>query len=306
MTDSSRERLDDLLVSFRRDLRASDKAPRTIKLYAETVDRFAARLAGRDREPILAEFTKAAISAHLGEMLDADPPLSASTVAMHYRGLKRFSRWAVAEDYLSADPMVGLEKPKPKEKPVPVLTDADLERLVQATSGTRFEDRRDLAMIRLLLDCGLRISELASLRVADVDLKVFDAVRVTGKGGKTRAVPFGAKTGKALERYLRERRAHKSADTTDALWLGQRGPMGAWGVDERLKVRAAQAGVENLHAHRFRHTFAADFLANGGQERDLMRLAGWSSDAMLQVYGRATADQRAQDAHRRMRRGDRV
>lgn len=303
MPASDRERLDDLLVSFRRDLRAADRSPRTLKLYGETVDRFAKWLTDRGREPVLAEFTKAAIGAHLGEMLER---VSAATVAMHHRGLKRFSRWLVAEDYLPADPMIGLEKPKAKEKPVPVLSDADITALLKATDGTTFEDRRDAAMLRLLMDCGLRISELANLRVTDVDLRNgIDVVRVVGKGGKQRAVPFGAKTGKALDKYLRERRSHKNA-TDDALWLGQRGPFSVWGVEERLKVRARMAGVEDIHAHRFRHTFAADWLASGGQERDLMRLAGWSSDAMLQVYGRATADQRAQDAHRRMSRGDRL
>jgi site-specific recombinase XerD len=302
MSSSDQERLDDLLVSFRRDLRAADRSPRTLKLYGDTVDRFAGWLVERGREPVLREFTKAAIGAHLGEMLDR---VSAATVAMHYRGLKRFSRWLVTEDYLNADPMIGLEKPKAKEKPVPVLSDADITALLRACEGAAFEDRRDLALIRLLLDCGLRISELANLRVEDVDLRNLDVVRVVGKGGKSRAVPFGAKTGKALERYIRTRRQHKYAEA-DELWLGERGPYSVWGVDERLKVRAAQAGVEDLHAHRFRHTFAADWLASGGQERDLMRLAGWSSDAMLQVYGRATADQRAQDAHRRMKRGDRL
>ena len=302
MNPSDRERLDDLLVSFRRDLRAADRSPRTLVLYSRAVDRFAGWLVDRGREPVLGEFTKAAIGAHLGEMLDR---VSAATVAMHYRGLKRFSRWAVAEDYLPADVMLGLDKPKPKEHPVPVLTDADITALLRACDGTAFEDRRDLAMLRLLMDCGLRISELANLRVEDVDLKSHDVVRVVGKGGKSRAVPFGARTGKALERYIRERRAHRYADA-DALWLGERGPYSVWGVEERLKVRARMAGVEGLHAHRFRHTFAADWLAAGGQERDLMRLAGWSSDAMLQVYGRATADQRAQDAHRRMKRGDRL
>lgn len=64
--------------------------------------------------------------------------------------------------------------------------------------------------------------------------------------------------------------------------------------------------MKNLHAHRFRHTAASDWLAAGGQERDLMRLMGWKSDAMLGVYGSATAQQRAQDAHRRLGRGDRV
>ena len=302
MSSSDRERLDDLLVSFRRDLRAADRAPRTLKLYTETVDRFAGWLSERGREPVLGEFTKAAIGAHLGEMLDR---VSAATVAMHYRGLKRFSRWLVAEDYLPADPMIGLDKPKAKEKPVPVLSDADITALLRACEGTAFEDRRDLAMIRVLMDCGTRISELSGLTVSAVDLKSHDVIHVTGKGGKSRAIPFGAKTGKALERYIRERRTHKYADT-EGLWLGERGPYSVWGVEERLKVRARQAGIEGLHAHRFRHTFAADWLASGGQERDLMRLAGWTSDAMLQVYGRATADQRAQDAHRRMKRGDRL
>ncbi len=302
MSPSDRERLDDLLVSFRRDLRAADRSPRTLKLYSDAVDRFATWLVDRGREPVLAEFTKSAIGAHLGEMLER---VTASTTAMHYRGLKRFSRWLVAEDYLPADVMIGLDKPKAKEKPVPVLTDADITALLRACEGTTFEDRRDLAMIRLLMDCGTRISELANLKVTDVDLRHLDVIHVTGKGGKSRAIPFGAKTGKALERYIRERRTHRDAEA-EALWLGQRGPFSVWGVEDRLKVRARMAGVEDLHAHRFRHTFAADWLASGGQERDLMRLAGWDSDAMLQVYGRATADQRAQDAHRRMKRGDRL
>jgi site-specific recombinase XerD len=303
MTDVSHERLDDLLVSFRRDLRAADRSPRTLKLYGEVIDRFAAWLVARDRPAELGQLTKAAIGAYLSERLDV---VTAATAAMDYRALKRFCRWLVAEEYLPADPMTGLEKPKPKEKPVPVLSDDEIARLLRACDGTTFEDRRDQAILRILLDCGVRISEVAGLAVDDVDLRHHDVIRVTGKGGRTRAVPFSPRTGKALDKYLRARRTHKHADTTDALWLGQRGPMTVWGVEERLKVRAAAAGVENLHAHRFRHTFAADWLANGGQERDLMRLAGWTSDAMLQVYGRATADQRAQDAHRRMRRGDRV
>jgi site-specific recombinase XerD len=246
MADTSRERLDDLLVSFRRDLRASDKAPRTLELYTATVERFAAFLTARDLPPVLGEFTKAAIGAHLGSRLDAG--MTAATVAMDYRGLKRFCRWAVAEDYLPTDPMIGLDKPKPKEHPVPVLTDGEIGQLLKACEGTDFVSRRDLAMIRVLLDCGVRISEVAGLRLEDVDLKSHDVIHVTGKGGKSRAIPFGAKTGKALDRYIRERRNHKAADEP-GLWLGQRGAMSVWGVQERLKAIAAEAKVEGLHAH---------------------------------------------------------
>jgi integrase len=78
------------------------------------------------------------------------------------------------------------------------------------------------------------------------------------------------------------------------------------GVRERLNVRGALAGIKDLHPHRFRHTFAHDYLMAGGQERDLKRLAGWSSDVMLERYGASAADVRAKAAAQRMKRGDRV
>ena len=78
------------------------------------------------------------------------------------------------------------------------------------------------------------------------------------------------------------------------------------GVREICRVRAAQAGIDHLHPHQLRHTFAHDFLMAGGQERDLKRLAGWSSDVMLDRYGASAADARAAEAARRLRRGDRV
>ena len=71
-------------------------------------------------------------------------------------------------------------------------------------------------------------------------------------------------------------------------------------------MRGAQAGIDDLHPHRFRHTFAHDFLMSGGQERDLKRLAGWSSDVMLERYGASAADARARESTKRMKRGDRV
>jgi integrase len=76
--------------------------------------------------------------------------------------------------------------------------------------------------------------------------------------------------------------------------------MSADGVRWRLEVLGQVAGVEDLHPHALRHTFAHRWLANGGQECDLMHLDGWRSDSMLQVYARTTAFERAHDAHRRM------
>src|SRR5262249_5146863 len=132
-----------------------------------------------------------------------------------------------------------------------------------------------------------------------------DVALVLGKGRRPRACPFGDKTGQAIERYLRERGKHRLARSTQ-LWIGGRGGMTDNGIGQMLRRRATQAGLEHLPPHMFRHTFAHRWLADGGQEQDLMRLAGWRSREMLARYGASAADQRAREAHRRMRLGDRL
>jgi len=295
------ERLDDLAASWRRDLRAADKAPRTITIYGQSVRFFAAWLAAQGRPETTESLTKHAVSSWLGELSERNQP---QTVLTRHKGMRRFTRWLLAEGEITVDPMANLDQPRPEPKPVPVLTDADVAALVKVCSGTTFRDRRDLAVLRVLFDTGCRISECAGLSVDDLDLDL-EVARVLGKDRKVRIVPFGAKTSRALDRYLRARRAHPHADDR-RLFLSQRGPMSADGIAYRLEVRAAQAGVEGLHAHRFRHTAAHAWLAGGGQERDLMRLMGWTSEAMLDRYGSSAADERARAAARRMRLGDRL
>jgi site-specific recombinase XerD len=264
---------------------------------------FSEWLTANERPVTLEQLTKHAIASWLGDLRDKGQ--AGGTLSTRYRGLKRFCRWLVSEGELPADPMLGLEKPKGTAKPVDVLTDAEIERLFKVTSGQEFDDRRDHAILRVLFDCGIRISELAGLRVEDVDLADHDVLYVVGKGRKPRAVPFGAKTGRALDRYRRVRGGHKQSDS-EKFFLSQRGGMSRDGIDDMLRRRAAQAGVDNLHAHRFRHTAAHRWLAAGGQERDLMRLMGWSSDAMLSHYGSSAADERAREAFKRMKLGDRL
>jgi site-specific recombinase XerD len=294
-------RLDDLQRSFGRHLRAEGRSERTVTIYGQAVRFYADWLVAQGRKPTVDELTRAAIREWLAQLTDRN---ALSTVRTRYKGLHRFCGWLVEEGELPAHPMAGLEPPAPQAKPVPVLSDDELAALLKACAGKAFRDRRDEALIRVLLDCGVRVSEACGLTVTGLDLDQGMAL-VKGKGSKVRPVYMSARTIRALDRYLRARGSQRWAHL-DALFITQRGALSPDGARDRVRLRGQQAGIDDLHPHRFRHTFAHDFLMNGGQERDLKRLAGWSSDVMLERYGASAADARAKAAAQRMKRGDRV
>jgi site-specific recombinase XerD len=255
--------------SFEQHLRAKNLSDGTVASYLVGLRQFTAFLQPHGRG--LTEATRADLEAFVGDLLRRWSPATAST---RYKQLQALYRWLEDEEEIADNPMARMKPPAVPDKPIPVVPEDALRRLLAACAGKSFEARRDTAMITFLIDTGARRGEIAGLRVADLDFDL-DVALVLGKGRRERALPFGRTTAVALDRYLRVRARHKHA-ALPWLWLGIKGRLTPWGLVSMLRRCSRQAGLPELHPHQFRHTFAHQWLAQGGGETDLMRLAGWS------------------------------
>ncbi len=269
----------------------------TQKSYASDLALFAGWLA-KNQQKELPEIQGGDIEAYLA--LKFRQKASSRSSARLLASLRKFYLWLLRLGKIQHDPCAGIQSPQ-LGKPLPhTLTESEVESLLAAPETGEPLGQRDRAMLELLYATGLRVTELVSLRLDQVNLRL-GVVRVTGKGSKDRLVPLGEEAESWLEAYLREgRRVILGARQSDDLFVTDRGgAMTRQAFWYLIKRHALTAGIrKHLSPHTLRHAFATHLLNHGADLRVVQMLLGHSDLSSTQIYTHV-AQERLKELHAR-------
>jgi len=212
--------------------------------------------------------------------------LDSRSVARHLVTVRSFFRFALLEGYVKEDPAATIESPKFRHSLPEFLSLDEVDRLLQQPDTTTTAGMRDRAMIELMYSCGLRVSELCGLRVADLQHEE-GCLRCVGKGDKERLVPVGRRALEAVQRYLRESRPQLLRDESSPfLFLNPRGqPVNRISFWKLLRDYGRKTKLrKQLTPHMLRHSFATHLLDRGADLRSVQLMLGHSDISTTQIY----------------------
>lgn len=210
--------------------------------------------------------------------------LAAISVQTYVRSLRAFFSWLHREGYTEDNILADLKPPKAPVKYVEVLTDEEVRMILACLDSDIASGCRDKAILITLLDTGLRLSELTSLKLADAHIDQ-GYLKVMGKGSKERIVPIGGLAEKVLLRYIYHFRSEPLSTGDDTVFLTLEGrSMSNNAIKMIFKRIVKKSGVKRFHAHLCRHTFATNYLINGGDVFSLQQILGHTTLEMVRRY----------------------
>ena len=269
-----------VVAAFLSDCEARGLSPRTVEQYAWSITSYRGHLGGDADAQVLAQLEPEAARAWAASLRATRRPAS---VASAIRGLKVLGAWCVREGHVSADPLARLRVPRVPEPLILPLDGRRVARLLAAASPTL------RCAMAIMVDTGIRAAELCGLRVEDV-LDGQLRIRVA-KGGRERLVPFGRTVAAELRRYVTRGRPGPIEDADEPLLLGTNGAgltPHALGAGMRRLGRRLGISDVRVSPHTLRHTFAREYLLNGGGELALQRTLGHRSLDMVRRYAYLT------------------
>ena len=285
--------LQNLIQGFKLSCQTEGKSPNTIEWYTSFLNRFLQFLKTGGHPTEINNIDKTHIRAFILYLQqEAKTPhtrrsLSHFTVQGYVRTLKAFYSWALREEHIRDNPMTKIPVPKAPIKVINTFSLEQLSSLVNLCDRSNGQGYRNLAIILLLLDSGIRVSELVGIEIEDVGLAEGYIKIKRAKGNKERIVPIGSLVQKSLWKYINCYRSKPVTDMVTRLFLSEYGlPLTKSGIQQMLRRYGKQADITGTRCspHIFRHTFAKNYLLNGGDIFSLQKILGHSSLASVRIY----------------------
>jgi integrase/recombinase XerD len=256
-------------------------ASNTVEAYSKDLNRFFLFLESRSLTPI--QVSQHNITEYVGSI---GRGLSPKSVARNVSAIKTFFRFLVSEGKIRNSPARLIETPKLSKRLPRVLTTGEVERLIAQPDVSKPKGKRDRAMLETLYATGLRVSELVSLKLLNINIEA-GYLRTLGKGSKERIVPLGEKAIQALEAYLSDGRRYFSKRAQSShLFLNLRGsPLTRQGFWKMIRAYGKKAGIQKrITPHSIRHSFASHLLNAGADLRAVQIMLGHADISTTQIY----------------------
>jgi site-specific recombinase XerD len=257
---------------FLEERKAMRYSPHTIRDYQVTFKKFLALHGDVDIEIIHKQ--------HIIQFLASQSNVSAKTLQNYLADLSALWQWAIQQGICEENPVRQVKAPIAEKKTIIPLSKVEVTALLESASQSPYH-YRDRAIIFLLLDTGIRATELCNLQLKDLN-RVTGYIRVIGKGKKERLLPVSEETIKAIDEYLTVRESVTPSSPLFALKCGK--PLERCKLRKILSELGDKCGVSHVFPHRFRHTFAIQFLRNGGNIYSLQKILGHSTLDMVKRY----------------------
>ena len=288
--------IDDTISTYLTAIEVEGKTQNTVLSYRASLEDF--RRAG-DRLGLPSELEAYSVE-HVYRFLGDLKERGASPAYRHrrHREVKTFFSWCRRMEYVTANVFAKVPLVKLDQQIRPPFSPDEIQRLLGSLDQTDLPGCRNHALILFLLDTGVRVSECVSVRLEDVDWERRRVLVCETKNKHDRWVGFGERTAQAMRDYVERFRGDRSGE----LFLTSAGEPMASGNTVRVLLRriAEQLGLEKVHPHRFRHTFATWAIQSGAREIDVQMLLGHSDLAMVQRYSRTYTSEQAVRAHARL------
>lgn len=299
-----------LLGMWLKEKQLQNHSEHTLRAYHRDLTHFLAFCT--EKKLSLGNIEAADLREYLAHRVEHDH-LSSASLQRHLTSIRQFMKWAQQSNHLSHNPVDDF-KLKRKSRPLPGLVDIEtvLQILDQPAPSDAVDQQlwlRDKAMLELLYSSGLRLAELQGLELRDLDFQR-QLLRVTGKGNKTRVVPFGQKAKDSIMAWLKIYQLWKRHfEPHDPLFVSQKGGvLSPRQIENRVKFQAIRAGVNvDLHPHLLRHCFASHMLSASRDLRSVQEMLGHSNLSTTQIYTHVDFDHLAQvydQAHPRAQKPD--